>query len=344
MHMLGLVARVAPSQATVLLLGESGTGKELVARAVHEASLRSHRALVPVDCSSLPENLFESELFGHERGAFTGANSARGGLVEAASGGTLFLDEVGDIPLTMQVKLLRLLETGTYRRVGSTEQRHADIRVVSATHRDLDGMVAQGRFREDLYYRLSTFPIRLPALRERRDDVPLLASALLERVTSQRKLTLSAESMALLQDQTYPGNVRELRNLLERAALLCDGMVLEASHVMQALSSGRRADFGPALKPSSSTALGSTPAGAIEQLDSHAPELKRPTTGALNAAALAALHDMVKSHTGSRAELADAGHGRLRVVPRPARHRLGAVDVYHHADRRGGRRGDRRGL
>ena len=178
-HMLSLVARVAPSQATVLLLGESGTGKELVARAVHEASSRAAKALVPVDCSSLPENLFESELFGHERGAFTGANTARGGLVEAASGGTLFLDEVGDIPLTMQVKLLRLLETGTYRRVGSTEQRHADIRVVSATHRDLDQMVAQGRFREDLYYRLSTFPIHLPALRERRDDIALLATALL---------------------------------------------------------------------------------------------------------------------------------------------------------------------
>ncbi|WP_296490305.1 sigma 54-interacting transcriptional regulator, partial [Rhodoferax sp.] len=176
-HMLSLVARVAPSMATVLLLGESGTGKELVARALHEASSRAAKALVPVDCSSLPETLFESELFGHERGAFTGANTARGGLVEAASGGTLFLDEVGDIPLTMQVKLLRLLETGTYRRVGSTEQRHADIRVVSATHRDLDQMVAQGRFREDLYYRLSTFPIHLPALRERSEDISLLSNA-----------------------------------------------------------------------------------------------------------------------------------------------------------------------
>ena len=176
--------------ATVLLLGESGTGKELVARAVHEASPRAHRALVAVDCSSLPENLFESELFGHERGAFTGANAARGGLVEAASGGTLFLDEVGDIPLAMQVKLLRLLETGTYRRVGSTEPRHADIRVVSATHRDLDRMIHDGRFREDLYYRLSTFPIHLPALRERRDDIALLAAALLARVAPQRRLAI----------------------------------------------------------------------------------------------------------------------------------------------------------
>jgi DNA-binding NtrC family response regulator len=323
MHMLGLVARVAPSQATVLLLGESGTGKELVARAMHEASLRAHRALVPVDCSSLPENLFESELFGHERGAFTGANSARGGLVEAASGGTLFLDEVGDIPLTMQVKLLRLLETGTYRRVGSTEQRHADIRVVSATHRDLDEMVAQGRFREDLYYRLSTFPIHLPALRERRDDVPLLAAALLERVASQRKLTLSPESMALLQDQNYPGNVRELRNLLERAALLCDGMVLEASHVAQALNSGRRAGFSLALKPSDTIAPDSTSTRAIEHLGGSAPAPKLATTGALNAAALAALHEMVKTHTGSRAELA----GKLGISERSLYRKLKALNL-----------------
>ena len=168
--MLGLVARAAPSRAAVLLLGESGTGKELVAHAVHQGSLRARRALVPVDCSSLPEALFESELFGHEKGAFTGAAQARPGLVEAADGGTLFLDEVGDIPLPLQVKLLRLLETGTYRRVGSTELRHADLRVVSATHRNLQHMVAAGRFREDLYYRLSTFPIHLPPLRERQGD------------------------------------------------------------------------------------------------------------------------------------------------------------------------------
>ena len=205
--MLALVARVAPSRATVLLLGESGTGKELVARAVHEASDRAQRPLVAVDCSSLPETLFESALFGHERGAFTGATSTQPGLVEAANGGTLFIDEVGDIALTMQVKLLRLLESGTYRRVGSTELRHADIRVVSATHRDLEQMVSDGRFREDLYYRLSTFPIHLPALRERREDIPLLAMAMLQRVAPQRPLALSPEALALLQAQDYPGNV-----------------------------------------------------------------------------------------------------------------------------------------
>jgi DNA-binding NtrC family response regulator len=294
-QMLALVARVAPAMATVLLLGESGTGKELVARAVHEASSRSARALVPVDCSSLPENLFESELFGHERGAFTGANTARGGLVEAASGGTLFLDEVGDIPLTMQVKLLRLLETGTYRRVGSTEQRHADIRVVSATHRDLDQMVAQGRFREDLYYRLSTFPIHLPALRERRDDIALLATALLTRVAPQRKLSLSEAALKLLQAQDYPGNVRELRNLLERSALLCDGDKLDATHVEQALRSGRR----PSIRPPSDSARQSP----LDSDDTTKP-LAPSTTKSLKALAIATLRDRVRAHTGSRAELA----------------------------------------
>ena len=297
-HMLALVARVAPSQATVLLLGESGTGKELVAQAIHEASPRAHRALVAVDCSSLPENLFESELFGHERGAFTGASTARGGLIEAASGGTLFLDEVGDIPLSMQVKLLRLLETGTYRRVGSTELRRADIRVVSATHRDLDRMVSQELFREDLYYRLSTFPIHLPALRERRDDILLLAVALLERVAPQRKLHISAPAIDLLQSQDYPGNVRELRNLLERAALLCDGNTVEASHIEQALSSGRRPSAGLRVQRQAPEA---------DIIDPFASNLKELTLapGALKTIERAALQQLVSGHQGSRADLAD---------------------------------------
>ena len=292
-HMLALVARVAPSQATVLLLGESGTGKELVAQAIHAASPRAQRALVAVDCSSLPENLFESELFGHERGAFTGASTARGGLIEAASGGTLFLDEVGDIPLSMQVKLLRLLETGTYRRVGSTELRRADIRVVSATHRDLDRMVSQELFREDLYYRLSTFPIHLPALRERRDDILLLALALLQRVAPQRKLGISEPAMHLLQAQDYPGNVRELRNLLERASLLCDGSTIEVSHVQQALQSGRR----PALR-ADGQAINKSGAARPAHTEAQA------ANHSLQAMEQAALQQVVASHTGSRAELA----------------------------------------
>ncbi len=299
--MLALVARVAPSMATVLLLGESGTGKELLARAVHEASARAGGPLVAVDCASLPENLFESELFGHERGAFTGANAARAGLVEAASGGTLFLDEVGDIPLAMQVKLLRLLETGTYRRVGSTELRHADIRVVSATHRDLDRMIQEGHFREDLYYRLSTFPIELPALRQRRDDIPLLAQALLERVAPQRRLAIAPAAMALLQAQDFPGNVRELRNLLERTTLLCDGDTLEAGHVQQALQSGRRpARHAPPHRPGAAV-HGPLPAPhAAASAASDAP----PPQGDLRALEQAALRARAALHQGNRAALA----------------------------------------
>ena len=233
--MLGLLARVAKSEATVLLEGESGTGKELVASALHQASGRAKAPFIAVDCSGIPETLFESELFGHERGAFTGAVTRRTGLVEAASGGTLFLDEVGDIPLSMQVKLLRLLETGTYRSVGSTDLRQADLRVVSATHRDLRAMVEAGRFRADLYYRLNTFPIPVPALRERRDDIPLLAESLLARVAPQRKLTLAPEALQGLLAYDFPGNVRELRNLLERASLMCDHDQILPEHLPASL-------------------------------------------------------------------------------------------------------------
>ena len=247
------IARVAPSQASVLLLGESGTGKELAARAVHESSPRAARPLVVVDCASLPESLFESELFGHERGAFTGAHAARAGLVEAAHGGTLFLDEVGDIALTMQVKLLRLLESGTYRRVGQSELRRADIRLVAATHRDLQAMVRQGQFRQDLYYRLSTFPIHLPALRERVQDIPLLAEALLTRLAPGRPLQLSPPALQRLLQHPFAGNVRELRNILERSILLSDGDRIEAQAVEQALTLDQLP--APAALPTSAAAL-----------------------------------------------------------------------------------------
>ena len=288
-RMLELVARVGPSQASVLLLGESGTGKELVAQAVHEASPRAANPLVVVDCASLPETLFESELFGHERGAFTGANTSKPGLVEAASGGTLFLDEVGDIPLAMQVKLLRLLESGTYRRVGSTELRRTDVRVVSATHRDLKAMVADGRFREDLYYRLSTFPIALPALRDRADDMALLAVALLARVAPQRRMALSAGALALLQDHPFPGNVRELRNVLERATLLADGASIDAVHVERALGADAPA------APTAPSQAGSVVLQALPAPSSDA---------SLRSVERAALQAQLKSHHGSRAELA----------------------------------------
>jgi len=229
-HMLHQVTRAAPSQADVLLLGESGTGKELVAHAVHHASQRTEGPFVAVDCSSLPENLFESELFGYEKGAFSGAGQRKQGLVEAANGGTLFLDEVGDIPLGMQVKLLRLLETGTYRRVGGIEPLRADFRLVAATHRDLKQMVADGTFRRDLYYRISTFPILLPPLRERMEDLPLLVETLLKRFGHGHKLTIHPAALLCLSRYDFPGNIRELRNLLERASLLADGEVLLPMH------------------------------------------------------------------------------------------------------------------
>ncbi len=231
MAMMDMVARVAPSDAAVLLQGESGTGKELVASAIHQMSRRTEKPFVAVDCSGLAETLFESELFGHERGAFTGAVTRKIGLIEAASGGTLFLDEVGDIPLSIQVKLLRLLETDTFRRVGSTEVLQADIRVVSATHRPLAEMVEAGSFRQDLFYRLNVFPVFLPPLRERREDIAVLAEALLPRVSNGRKLRLSDEAIRWLRDYSFPGNVRELRNLLERACLLCDSDDIDLRHL-----------------------------------------------------------------------------------------------------------------
>lgn len=229
--MMELVARVAPSAAAVLLQGESGTGKELVASAIHQMSRRADGPFVAVDCSGLAETLFESELFGHERGAFTGAVARKVGLIEAASGGTLFLDEVGDIPLSIQVKLLRLLETGTFRRVGSPELRKAEVRIVSATHRPLKDMVADGRFRQDLFYRLNIFPIHLPPLRQRGEDIALLAESLLGRVAGGRSLSLSAEALEWLGHYRFPGNVRELRNMLERACLLCDGDQIRLAHL-----------------------------------------------------------------------------------------------------------------
>jgi DNA-binding NtrC family response regulator len=312
--MLELVARVGPSEASVLLLGESGTGKELVARAVHEASPRSARPLVVVDCASLPESLFESELFGHEKGAFTGAHATRPGLVEAASGGTLFLDEVGDIPLTMQVKLLRLLESGTYRRVGSTELRRTDMRVLSATHRDLHAMVASGQFREDLFYRLSTFPIPLPALRERRDDIALLAASLLSRLAPRRALTLAPAALERLRLHDFPGNIRELRNVLERAALLTDDAVIEAAQVEWALAVGtRRAPRAAARADVACLAdgavLGAAPVAAL------APALPQP----LREAEREALRAALAAHRGSRQALARSLGLSLRTLYRKLR-------------------------
>lgn len=229
--MLELINRAAPAMTPVLLLGESGTGKELAAQALHDLSPRHDKPFVPVDCSGMTESLFESELFGYEKGAFTGATQRKIGLVEAAAGGTLFLDELGDIPLNLQVKLLRLLETGTFRRVGGVETLKADFRLVAATHRGVREMVEAGTFRRDLYYRISAFPIHLPPLRERREDMPVLVENLLQRLAPGRPLRLSAAACERLASYGFPGNIRELRNMLERAVLLCDGEIIGPEHL-----------------------------------------------------------------------------------------------------------------
>jgi len=226
---LGQVERVAPTDATVLVLGETGTGKELIARAIHQLSSRCGRAFVKLNCSAIPMDLLESELFGHEKGAFTGAVAQKVGRFELAHRGTLFLDEVGDIPLALQPKLLRVLQEQEFERLGGTETHRVDARVLAATNRDLEEMVACGRFRADLYYRLNVFPVLLPPLRERREDVPALVTHFVE--TCSRKMgkpieRLADEAMAALAAYDWPGNVRELQNLIERAVIMADGGVL----------------------------------------------------------------------------------------------------------------------
>jgi len=226
---LELALRSAPAEVPVLLLGESGTGKERMARAIHEASPRATGPFVAVACSGLSESLIEAELFGHERGAFTGATARRAGLVEAAGGGTLFLDEIGDVPLAQQVKLLRLLESRSFRRVGGTQPIAADFRLVCATWRDLNEMVRLGSFRQDLYFRIAAFPIELPPLRDRKEDLPILVRSILEELGTDKKLAV--EALGDLHHHHWPGNVRELRNLLQRAVLLADGERIESRHL-----------------------------------------------------------------------------------------------------------------
>ena len=228
--MLNLVERVARSNTNVMLLGESGTGKEMVAQTVHRLSARSDQPFVPVECTGLPDALFESELFGYVKGAFTGATSNKTGLVAAAEGGTLFLDEVGEIPLSDQVKLLRLLETRRYRQVGSTDWQEADFRLVCATNKNLATMVKDGTFREDLYYRLNVFQIDLPPLRERKEDLPVLIDTILKQLDAA-SVTFADDAMAALRSYAFPGNVRELRNIIERAVLLADEGTVNATHL-----------------------------------------------------------------------------------------------------------------
>ena len=218
-----LIGNIAPQSSRVLITGESGTGKELVARAIHENSARSKNPFITINCGAFPETLLESELFGYMKGSFTGANENRSGLFQAAHGGTLFMDEIGNTSVTMQVKLYRVLQEGKVRPIGSTEESDVDVRVIAATNKDLEKEIAEGRFREDLYYRLSVIPIHLPPLRERREDIPLLARDFLERFAKSMSKNIDGiepEAMRLLEVYEWPGNVRELENTIERAVAL----------------------------------------------------------------------------------------------------------------------------
>jgi len=296
--------RVAPSNLPVLLLGESGTGKELFAQAVHQASKRAGSPFVVVDCSGLTESLFESELFGYEKGAFTGALTRKPGLVETAQGGTLFLDEIGDVPLSMQIKLLRLIESGTFRRVGGVDTKKADFRLVAATHKPLESMMRSGEFRSDLYYRISAFPIHLPSLAERVEDVPLLVDSFLNHSpVSGAPVSVEQQALASLQAYQWPGNIRELRNVIERARLMADGTAISISDLPDHIAS---------------------PVGAVTQARSGPPSV--PDPGALARTRLAdeqALLNFVRSFKGSRRELA----GALQISERTLYRRLRDIGI-----------------
>ena len=218
-----MIGQVAASEATVLILGESGTGKEVAARQIHERSPRRDKPFVPVNCGAIPPDLLESELFGHEKGAFTGAISSRQGRFELAQGGTLFLDEIGDMSLPMQVKLLRVLQERSFERVGSNRSIQADVRIVAATHRDLESRIAEGAFREDLFYRLNVFPVEMPGLRRRASDIPLLVEEMVRRIEAEGRgsVRFSAGALSAMSRYPWPGNVRELANMVERLVILC---------------------------------------------------------------------------------------------------------------------------
>lgn len=274
-----LIEKVAPTNSTVLILGETGTGKELVARAVHQHSLRAEAPFVAVNCGALPETLIESELFGHRKGAFTGADEHRTGLFEVAHGGTIFLDEIGELPKAMQAKLLRVLESGEIRRVGDNTAFEVDVRVICATHRTLPDMVETGDFREDLMYRINTFELQIPALRERIADIPELAEHLFRRFRPNLKpneALFTPEAIELLQKHAWPGNVRELANVIEHAGILCDQPPITPEHLPQR--------FG-ARKPAHKLRL--------------APMTLRDLE-------MQAIHDALDRHQGSKPEAAEA--------------------------------------
>ena len=235
------IAQVAPAKTSILITGESGTGKELVAQALHRLSPRSRNALVSINCAAFAENLLESELFGHERGAFTGALERKKGLMEVSDGGTLFLDEIGEFPLNLQPKLLRVLQEKRFRRVGGTAEISSDVRILAATHRNLEQMMEEGTFREDLYYRLNVVSLHLPPLRDRREDIPLLCQLFLQRLSQEMGRPtpqLSPRAQQELYHYDWPGNIRELQNILERGLLFCDGPTIDLNHLPQQFQHG----------------------------------------------------------------------------------------------------------
>jgi sigma-54 specific flagellar transcriptional regulator A len=271
-----LIEQVAPFDSNVLILGESGTGKEMVARHIHELSGRTAHPFVPVNCGAIPADLLESELFGHEKGAFTGALTTRVGRFEFAEGGTLFLDEIGDMSLQMQVKLLRVLQERTFERVGSNKVIRCNVRIIAATHRDLDAAIVAGRFREDLYYRLNVFPLQMPPLRDRLDDLPVLIEHLVQRQgpSAGRPIQLDRSAMECLARNRWPGNVRELANLLERLAILFPAQVISAADLPERYRSGA------AGWPGSEVHIESTPMPIlVEAL--HQPKLPEPEPDAV---------------------------------------------------------------
>jgi len=268
-----LIEQVAPFDTNVLILGESGTGKEMVARHIHELSGRAGHPFVPVNCGAIPADLLESELFGHEKGAFTGALSTRVGRFEFAEGGTLFLDEIGDMSLQMQVKLLRVLQEKSFERVGSNRTIRCNVRIIAATHRDLDAAISAGRFREDLFYRLNVFPLQMPPLRDRLEDLPVLIQHLVQRQeqSAGRHIRLDKEAMSCLARYRWPGNVRELANLLERLAILFPEQTIAADDLPERYrSAGTGAWFGGGMR------IVAPPEPALEPLADAGPMIAEP--------------------------------------------------------------------
>ena len=301
-----LIARVAVSEASVLVRGETGTGKELVARAIHEGSLRATGPLVAVNCGALPEHLVESELFGHRKGAFTGADEHRAGLFEVADGGTLFLDEIGELPRSLQSRLLRALESGEIRRVGDNQSVFVDVRVVCATHRSLEDMVAAGTFREDLLFRINTFEIVIPPLRERLDDLPSLVQHCVRKVRPQTPaaaLVVAPDVLEVLLAHAWPGNIRELANVIEHALVLCDELPLLVAHLPSRLGSGMHRLSGA--EPTAVAVLAGDSAHNATPNQPQPPDAAAEKPVSLRELEMQAILEGLKRNQGNKARTAD---------------------------------------